>query len=110
MAKYYALTNVQIKAMKMLGLSRQQVLVPNFGNHTIDAIQAETTREEGALSLEEAFAKYRELTWWQINEMKMLGLSRQQVTVPNTDAAFEMDQGPSYIESKEFTGLTLERI
>ena len=59
-------------------LSQPQVLAPNFGYHTINAIKAETTREEAPLSLEEAFAKYRNLNNIQVEAMTGLGLSRQQ--------------------------------
>ena len=102
-----------------LGLSRAQVLAPNFGYHTVSAIKAEI--EKGA-SLEDAFAKYSSLNNIEIEAMTELGLSRAQVLAPNfgdhtvsairdikkrTEElsladAFEMVRGKSYSETSAF--------
>lgn len=102
-----------------LGLSHEQVTAPNFGYHTIAAIRAEI---EKGTSLEDAFVKYRHLNNSQIEAMTVLGLSRQQVTVPNfgyhtisairdiqkrtvklsSSDAFEMVKEKSYKDTKEF--------
>jgi hypothetical protein len=118
-AKYRDLNNIEIQAMTELGLSRAQVLAPNFDYHTVSAIKAEI--ETGA-SLEDAFAKYRDLYNIEIQAMTELGLSRAQVLAPNFDYhtvsairdlqkrtrglssidAFEMVKGKSYSETTAF--------
>ncbi len=53
-AKYRALNNIEIQAMTELGLSREQVLAPNFGEHTVSAIKS-IQKRTGKLSSDEAF-------------------------------------------------------
>ncbi len=54
--KYRNRNNIEIQAMLELGLTCAQVLVPNFGDHTVKAIKAEI--KNGTL-LKDAFEKYR---------------------------------------------------
>lgn len=111
-----------------LGLSQTQVLVPNFGYHTINAIKAEMVKEESPLPLEGAFAKYSGLNAIQVDGMTKLGLSRQQVFVPNfgkhtinaikviqkrdqqisLDNAFAMVRGKSWGDTEKFVKSYLE--
>ncbi len=70
----------QLNAMQQLGLTSEQVLAPNFGDHTFKAIQAE--RSKGA-TVAEAYAKYCELNYNQIEAMQQLGLTREHVLAPN---------------------------
>lgn len=53
-AKYGELNNIKVQAMTELGLSRAQVLAPNFGDHTVRAIKDIQKRTE-ELSSSEAF-------------------------------------------------------
>ena len=79
-AKYRELNNIEINAMTELGLSRAQVLSADFGVYTFRAIKEEIRK---GVSLEDAFAKYRELKYIEINAMTELGLSRAHVLAPN---------------------------
>jgi uncharacterized protein (DUF433 family) len=79
-AKYGELNHIEVQAMTELGLSRAQVLAPNFGYHTVSAIKAEM---EKGVSLEDAFAKYGGLNHIEVQAMTELGLSRAQVLAPN---------------------------
>ena len=126
--KYKGLKHIQIDGMIRLGLDRSQVLSENFSCHTINAIEAEITREEAPLSLNDAFAKYCDLGVAQIDGMTKIGLSRKQVLSPNfgphtnkaikdiqkrtkglpTAEAFEMVKGKSCGDTKEFLKSYLE--
>ena len=65
-----------------LGLSREQVSVDKFGQHTTYAIKEEMAKSE-PLSAGAAFAKYRGLDSHQVVGVLELGLSRDQVLSKN---------------------------
>ncbi|MBM3590804.1 MAG: hypothetical protein FJX30_05495 [Alphaproteobacteria bacterium] len=102
-----------------LGLTREQVLTPNFGAHTINAIQKEI---EKGVELQVAFKKYSTLNIAEVDGITKLGLTREHVLTPNfgyhtlyavkdilkrtkelsSDQAFEMVKGKSSQDTKKF--------
>ena len=59
-----------------LGLTREQVMSEEFGNHTILAIKAEIAKD---MLLTDAFEKYQSLNAVQVEGVQELGLTRKQV-------------------------------
>jgi len=108
------------EGMSILGLNREQVETPNFGYHTISAIQNEMKISK--VTLNNAFAKYAGLTNFQIQAMTDLGLNHNQVTSTNfgihtikgigdirkrrpelsSVEAFELIRGKSLVDTESF--------
>lgn len=93
--KYAGLNQIEVQGMRELGLSRAEVLVENFGYHTIHAIQAEMAKD---VSLEDAFTKYSGLNYIQVKGMTELGLIRAQVLVENF--SYHTIQAIEYIKKR----------
>jgi hypothetical protein len=98
--KYPGSNNAQIMAVRDLGLTKGQVQVANFGNHTMHAIKADMAR--GA-TLQAAYYRYVGLNNIQVEAVSDLGLTRNQVQV------YELNFGViNSIKSDMAQGVSLE--
>ncbi len=101
--KYKDLNNIEVDAMTKFGLTREQVLSYNFGDHTSRAIAREI--EAGFIS-QESFEKYKNLNNIQVDAMTKFGLTREQVLSYNfgdhTSRAIAREIEAGFISQESF--------